>query len=112
MCLGSHHRVFSGCRLVRLPYITQDLRISANTKLTSSNIYTPINASLKNVEIQMHGNLHLPQNITAVQEIVNASSSGNVYWITIHGDNVNFTGTRNVSTGWVYGKSFDLKRSA
>lgn len=52
----------------------------------------------------MHGNLHLSQNITAVQAIVNKTTSGNVYWITIAGTNVNYTGTTNVSTGWVYGR--------
>jgi len=31
-----------------------------------STIYTPINATLSNVDIQMHGDLHLNQNITAV----------------------------------------------
>lgn len=75
-----------------------------------SNLFTPVNASgLQNVEIQMHGNLHLSQNITAIQKIVNASTNGNVYWINVAGTNVNYTGTTNVSTGWVYG-GFPLSR--
>ena len=37
---------------------------------------TPISATnLSNVEIRMNGNIHLPRNITAVQEIVNGSTS-------------------------------------
>nr|XP_019000834.1 uncharacterized protein I203_06476 [Kwoniella mangroviensis CBS 8507]OCF64295.1 hypothetical protein I203_06476 [Kwoniella mangroviensis CBS 8507] len=64
---------------------------------------TPVNATLNNVDIQLKGNIHLPQNITYVQGIVNGSTGGNVWWINLTGDNLNFTGTTNLSTGWVYG---------
>lgn len=48
-------------------------------------VLTPIDQwNLNNVEILMQGNLHLPENITYVQEIVNGSGgneqAGNLYW--------------------------------
>ncbi|WWC62394.1 uncharacterized protein I303_104990 [Kwoniella dejecticola CBS 10117] len=64
---------------------------------------TPVNATLNNVDIQFKGNVHLPQNLTYVQGIVNGSTGGNTWWINLTGDNLNFTGTTNLSTGWVYG---------
>ena len=71
-----------------------------------SYLLTPLNATnLTNVQIEMYGNLHLSQNITSIQQIVNKTSSGNVYWITIQGSNVTYLGTTNVSTGWVYGEA-------
>ncbi|WWC88832.1 uncharacterized protein L201_003746 [Kwoniella dendrophila CBS 6074] len=64
---------------------------------------TPVNATLNNVNIQLNGNIHLPQNITYVQGIVNGSTGGNVWWINLTGDHLNFTGSTNLSTGWIYG---------
>lgn len=71
------------------------------------NILTPISATnLSNVEIRMRGNLHLPQNITAVQEAVNASNahtySTALYWFKFSGPSIDFVGTSNVTNGWIY----------
>ncbi|KAI9687129.1 MAG: hypothetical protein M1822_002540 [Bathelium mastoideum] len=67
------------------------------------NVFTPIKATnLSNVAINVQGNLHLPQNITAIQTIVNSSSSGNAYWFTFSGPAVDFIGSKNVSDGWIY----------
>jgi len=73
------------------------------------NVFTPIVATnLSNVEIQMEGNLNLPQNISYVQTFVNATSSGTLYWFTISGPNVEYIGTSNVSNGWInsYGQAW------
>ena len=53
------------------------------------NILQPIVATnLSNVSIQMRGNLHLPKNITAIQEIVNkttaATNASALYWYLPH----------------------------
>ncbi|RAL02892.1 putative extracellular exo-polygalacturonase [Aspergillus ibericus CBS 121593] len=65
----------------------------------SYNIFHPIKATnLSNVEIRMHGNLHLPQNITAVQNIVNGGSS---IWFTFEGPQVDWIGPENVNHGWI-----------
>ena len=67
------------------------------------NVFNPVRVTnLSNVAINVRGNLHLPQNITAVQTIVNASSSGNIYWFTFSGPSIDFIGSRNVSSGWIY----------
>ncbi|KAJ6157760.1 exopolygalacturonase C [Penicillium chermesinum] len=68
---------------------------------------TPVSATdLSNVQIQMNGNIHLPQNITAVQEIVNGSSgalySNGKYWFSLVGSNIDYIGSSNVKHGWVY----------
>ncbi|KAG8991893.1 hypothetical protein FRB93_002513 [Tulasnella sp. JGI-2019a] len=63
------------------------------------NIFTPVNATLNNVEIKLLGNLHLPQNITQVQLLVNTTAAT---WFIIKGSHVSLTGTTNVSTGWIY----------
>ncbi|KAG8874663.1 hypothetical protein FRB97_005743 [Tulasnella sp. 331] len=63
------------------------------------NIFTPINATLSNVDIRILGNLHLPQNITQVQLLVNTTATT---WITVMGTEVSWTGTTNVSNGWIY----------
>lgn len=72
------------------------------------NIFSPISATnLSNVEIQILGNLNLPQNITAVQTLVNASG-GTLYWFKFSGPNIDFVGTGNVSAGWInsYGQAW------
>lgn len=70
------------------------------------NVFQPIKAeNLSNVEIRMHGNLHLPQNISAVQEIVKA---GNSYWFTLEGPRVDWTGSEDINHGWInsYGQAW------
>lgn len=54
------------------------------------NVFTPITATnLSGTTIEVYGNLHLPQNITAVQELFNettyASGSSNLYWFAFSG---------------------------
>ncbi|KAL2222673.1 putative exopolygalacturonase C [Thermoascus aurantiacus ATCC 26904] len=77
------------------------------------NIFNPINATdLSNVEIQLNGNLHLPQNITAIQHLVNATEaltySTALYWFTFSGPWIDFIGTKNVTNGWInsYGQAW------
>ncbi|KAH8426807.1 putative extracellular exo-polygalacturonase [Aspergillus melleus] len=70
------------------------------------NIFRPIQATnLNNVEIRMHGNLHLPQNITAVKEIV---SGGKSTWITLEGPRVDWIGPEDEDDGWInsYGQAW------
>lgn len=63
------------------------------------NIFQPITATnLSNVKIRMHGNLHLPQNITAVQNIV---SDGTSTWFTLEGPKVDWIGPEDVNNGWI-----------
>lgn len=71
------------------------------------NVFYPISAkNLSNVEIQMNGNLHLPQNITAIQALVNQSNaltySTRLYWFSFAGPQIDYIGTSNVSSGWIY----------
>ena len=67
------------------------------------NALTPISATnLSNVTIQLSGNLHLPKNITYIQSLVNASSSGNLYWFTFAGPGINWQGTPDPLYGWIY----------
>ncbi|KAJ5711673.1 exopolygalacturonase C [Penicillium malachiteum] len=71
------------------------------------NVFTPISATnLSNVEIQMNGNLHLPQDITTVQTIVNGTSgtlySDGEYWFTFKGPRIDYAGSSNVNDGWIY----------
>ncbi|CZR64156.1 probable exopolygalacturonase [Phialocephala subalpina] len=77
------------------------------------NIFTPISATnLSNVAIQMQGNLHLPQNVTAVQNLVNASNaltySTALYWFTFAGPSIDYMGSSNVSNSWInsYGQAW------
>lgn len=78
---------------------------------------------LSNVEIQLFGNLHLPENITHVQNIgervdvwthilsliiiipVNGSSTYGTLlqgiWFHLQGSNVDIVGSTNVSEGWI-----------
>lgn len=66
---------------------------------TCSNIFTPIDIiNLHDVEIKIEGNLHLPQNITYIQEIVKKTSG---VWLTVQGTDVHITGTTNNASGWV-----------
>ncbi|KAH8703608.1 pectin lyase fold/virulence factor [Talaromyces proteolyticus] len=73
------------------------------------NIFTPISATnLSNVEIQVQGNLHLPQNITAIQTLVNATSSKSLTWFKFAGSYIDYVGSPNVTTGWInsYGQAW------
>ncbi|KAK1139985.1 hypothetical protein N8T08_010981 [Aspergillus melleus] len=70
------------------------------------NLFRPIQATnLSNVEIRMHGNLHLPQNITAVKETV---SGGKSTWITLEGPRVDWIGPEDENDGWInsYGQAW------
>lgn len=77
------------------------------------NVFTPVSAkNLSNVAIQMQGNLHLPQNVTAVQNLVNASNaltySTALYWFTFSGPSIDYIGSSNVSNSWInsYGQAW------
>jgi polygalacturonase len=60
----------------------------------------------------MNGNLHLPQNITAVQEIVNGTGgtlySNGKYWFTFSGPCIDYIGSADVNNGWInsYGQAW------
>ncbi|KAJ9630570.1 hypothetical protein H2203_001093 [Taxawa tesnikishii (nom. ined.)] len=71
------------------------------------NILQPISATnLSNVEISLQGNLHLPQNITAIQAIVNATTASaqatSLYWFKFAGPSIDYVASSNVSNGWIY----------
>ena len=77
------------------------------------NIFQPIAATnLSNVEIEMNGNLHLPQSIATIQSIVNGSAgalySSGKYWFTFSGPRIDYTGSSNVNHGWInsYGQAW------
>lgn len=77
------------------------------------NVFQPISATnLSNVEIQMNGNLHLPQNIATVQEIVNGTGgalySNGQYWFTFSGPSIDYIGSSDVNNGWInsYGQAW------
>lgn len=80
---------------------------------TDYNVFNPITAvDLDNVGIQMQGNLHLPQNITYVQAIVNGSGANSYtttpYWFKLAGPYLDYTGSDNVTNGWInsYGQAW------
>jgi hypothetical protein len=76
------------------------------------NVFQPITATnLSNVGIHMRGNLHLPQNITAIQALVNATSNtyaGALYWFKFAGLDIDYISTNNVTSGWInsYGQAW------
>ncbi|RFU30468.1 hypothetical protein B7463_g5870, partial [Scytalidium lignicola] len=77
------------------------------------NIFNPIKATnLSNIEIHMHGNLHLPQNVTYIQELVNTSNaltySSALYWFSFAGPGIKYVGTQDVTSGWInsYGQAW------
>ncbi|KAJ5820141.1 pectin lyase-like protein [Penicillium riverlandense] len=77
------------------------------------NIFQPVRAvNLSNVEIQVYGNLHLPQSITAIQRIVNDTSgplySDGLYWFEFAGPRIDYIGSANVNGGWInsYGQAW------
>jgi len=60
------------------------------------NVFSPITAkNLSNVVISLKGNWDLPQNVSAVQELV-AAAGGSLTWLTLAGKNVQILGTPNV----------------
>jgi hypothetical protein len=76
------------------------------------NIFQPVTATnLSNVGIHMRGNLHLPQNITAIQGLVNETSdtyATALYWFKFAGPDIDYVSTDNVSSGWInsYGQAW------
>ena len=70
------------------------------------NVFTPVSANqLNGVIIEMLGNLHLPQNITYMQQIYNQSTTpddDNLYWFDLEGPGIHYMGTANITTGWIY----------
>jgi hypothetical protein len=69
---------------------------------------TPIDfGTLQNVEIKILGNLHLPQSIPYIQNLVNASA-GRLYWFTVAGDNVTLSGNQDPDWGYIdaYGQQW------
>jgi polygalacturonase len=87
-------------------------KCAKNSKIVFSegvdyNVFYPISATdLSNVEIQMRGNLHLPQNITYIQAIFNQTTNATyttaLYWFKFAGPNIDYLGTDNVTDGWIY----------
>jgi uncharacterized protein involved in high-affinity Fe2+ transport len=89
---------------------------------------TPFRATnLSNVDIHLKGNIHLPEDIPTVQaigefplgwficnptisdsyrELVNATGTAwlSGVWMSLQGDDVSWYGSKNVSSGWIYGK--------
>jgi polygalacturonase len=77
------------------------------------NVFNPITAgNLSNVGIQMRGNLHLPQNVTYIQGIINGTGANSYtttpYWFTFAGPNIDYTGSDNITNGWInsYGQAW------
>jgi hypothetical protein len=91
---------------------------SANTTISFKegvdyNVLTPVIATnLNNVKIKVGGNLHLPKNVTYVQNLVNASNAATyataLYWFTLAGPGITWEGSANVSNGWInsYGQAW------
>ncbi|KAM0328640.1 hypothetical protein ACHAQA_005052 [Verticillium albo-atrum] len=64
------------------------------------NVFEPIAAlTLDNVIISVQGNLHLSQDISAVQKIV---AAGNGHWFNFAGKNVQYIGNEDINHGWIY----------
>lgn len=76
------------------------------------NILQPISATnLSNVQNQINGNLHLPQDIAKTQRIVNGTYSSlhsdGKYWFSFAGPQIDYVGSPNVNHGWInsYGQA-------
>ncbi|TDZ53320.1 putative exopolygalacturonase C [Colletotrichum trifolii] len=68
---------------------------------TEYKIYEPIVATnLTNVVINVQGNLTLPQDIPAVQSLVEAKG-GTLSWFQIGGSNVQWVGSEDIQSGWI-----------
>ncbi|ESZ92752.1 hypothetical protein SBOR_6864 [Sclerotinia borealis F-4128] len=77
------------------------------------NVFKPISAkNLSNVVIRQEGNLHLPQNITYIQDLVTTSNSLTyttaLYWFAFAGPKIQYKGSKDVTTGWInsYGQAW------
>ncbi|KAF8851495.1 hypothetical protein BDZ45DRAFT_717385 [Acephala macrosclerotiorum] len=77
------------------------------------NIFAPISTkNLSNFAIQMQGNPHLPQNATAIQNLLNACNaltySTALYWFTFASPSIDCVGPSNVSNSWInsYGQAW------
>lgn len=67
------------------------------------NVYTPVEATnLTDVTMQMYGNLHLPQNVTYMQEYFNSTGESSIYWFTFEGPGLHYEGTSDINNGWIY----------
>ncbi|KAF7714839.1 Galacturan 1,4-alpha-galacturonidase [Penicillium ucsense] len=71
------------------------------------NIFKPISATnLSNVEIQVKGNLHLPQSIAQIQRIVNGTdrvpNTDGHTWFTFSGPQIDYVGSEDINSGWIY----------
>ena len=81
-------------------------------KSVDYNVFRPITATdLDHVTIEMYGNLHLPQNITYMQEIYNQTTTeddDDLYWFELAGPGLRYVGTSDVTTGWInsYGQQW------
>ncbi|THV47848.1 hypothetical protein BGAL_0284g00020 [Botrytis galanthina] len=77
------------------------------------NIFSPISAkNLSNVIIRQEGNLHLPQNITYIQNLVTTSNALTyttaLYWFAFAGPKIQYEGSKDITTGWInsYGQAW------
>lgn len=72
------------------------------------NVFTPILAdNLTDVNIQVLGNLHLPQDIESTRKLILASSQ-TIYWFNFRGSNIHYTGSIDPNHGWInsYGQQW------
>lgn len=69
------------------------------------NFLTPVAATgMKNAELKFLGNMHLPSNITYVQETVAATGAADwIFWYDFQGSDITITGNRNATQGWFNG---------
>lgn len=76
------------------------------------NVFHPISATnLRDVTIEMYGSLHLPQNVTYMQELYNTSTTpddDDLYWFDLEGPGICYEGTSDITTGWInsYGQAW------
>jgi len=72
------------------------------------NVFKPILADkLSDVNIQVLGNLHLPQDIEATRKLILASSQ-TIFWFDFRGSNIHYTGSADPNHGWInsYGQQW------
>lgn len=77
------------------------------------NVFNPISAlNLSNVIIRQEGNLHLPQNITYIQNLVTALNALTyttaLYWFAFAGPKIQYEGSNDITTSWInsYGQAW------
>ena len=70
------------------------------------NVFRPITATnLDHVTVEMYGNLHLPKNITYMEELYNQTTTeddDDLFWFDLAGPGLRYIGTSNITTGWIY----------